>query len=74
MRTQTGISDEITELYLLSFRLGLAFAHIEQSLSHGTFKSIFKIEQNILCITLVHVECRQDSIYLSILYRISQFK
>ena len=43
--TQTGISDKITELDFLSFRLGLSFAHIEQSVSHGTLKFIFRIKE-----------------------------
>jgi hypothetical protein len=43
METQTGISDKITELDLLSFCLELSFAHIELSLSHATLKTKFKI-------------------------------
>jgi len=42
METQTGISDKITELDLLSFCLELSFAHIELSLSHATLKTKFK--------------------------------
>ena len=61
MQAQTGISDKITELDLLSFCLGLSFAHIELSLSHATFKFI---NQSDVRFSL----CKYFSIFLLIFY------